>query len=144
MNKSLAVTAAALVVALIGLVYYAFVAPRSPTSNDHFIKVWVQTDAGKPTIHVSVPELHKHGQNQNIFWDIDNTGTPPYKFPETGIVFMANGTAVFECGKQNDTKFKCKDPTGALGKYKYTVTVVGMPQPDPLPVNPLDPWIYNE
>jgi hypothetical protein len=147
MNKSVfIVTAGALALALIGLVYYAVVQPMSCTGSNHCIAVWVQTDGGKPTIHVSAMELHKHGQNHVIFWDIDNTSTPPYKFPDKGIAFMAGdgGTSEFDCDKRSDTRFRCKDPTGKIGKYKYTVTVEGTPQPDALPVNPLDPWIYNE
>ncbi len=140
------VTAGALALAVIGSVYYVVVQTRSCTGSSHCIAVWVQTDGGKPTIHVSSLELHKHGPNHTIFWDIDNTGTPSYMFPNNGIAFMASdgGTSKFDCDKRSDTRFRCKDSTGTTGKYKYTVTVQGTPQPDPLPVNPLDPWVYNE
>lgn len=148
MNKSvLAITTGALAVAVIGLVCYVMVAPGVATASDHFINVWVQNDNGRPTTHVNVAELHKHGPDQNVFWDIDNSiSIQSYKFPDNGIAFRASdgGTGVFDCRKQNDTKFKCKDPSGKIGKYKYTVTLVGAPQPDPLPVNPLDPFVVND
>jgi hypothetical protein len=146
MNKSVfAATAVALVLSLIGLFYVVAIAPKS-CGSDHCVKVWIQTDNGVPTIHVDVRELYVHGRDQVIFWNLDNTDAQSYKFPDNGIAFMAgdSGTTQFDCRKQNDTKFKCKDSGDRLGQYKYTVTVAGTPQPGPLPPNPLDPWIYNE
>jgi hypothetical protein len=148
MSKSvLAVITGTLALALIALASYVTLAPRS-CGADHCLKVWVQTDGGKPTIHVSAPELHiQHGQEQVIFWNISNTGSQAYIFPDKGIAFMDGdgGTEAFECSRQNDTKFKCQDKRATEGKkYKYTVTVVGTPQPGALPVNPLDPWIFSD
>jgi len=140
------VTAGVLVLSLAGLAYFAFAQPEGCSGSDHCISVWVQTDAGVPMIHVSAPDLYKHGRDQVIFWNINNTGTSTYTFPGNGIVFLDSdgGTQEFQCGRMNDTKFRCKDTEGKIGKYKYTVRVEGTPQPASLPPNPLDPWIHND
>ncbi len=140
------VTTSVLVLSLAGLAYFAFAQPDACTGSNHCISVWVQTDAGVPTIHVSALDLHKHGKKHVIFWDIDNTDTPRYTFPDNGITFIESdrGTQEFRCDRVSATKFRCKDPEGNLGKYKYTVRVEGTPRPGPLPPDPLDPWIHNE
>jgi hypothetical protein len=144
MNKSVfAMTAGALVLSLIGLVYFVALAPKCGGS-DHCIKVTVSTIGGPLKIAVNSPELHVHGQDQVIFWDLENSTGQSYKFPDNGIAFNAGdgGTAQFTCERQSKAKFKCKD-SGTVGHYKYIVTLDVGGVGDP-PVSPLDPWIYNE
>jgi hypothetical protein len=42
-------------------------------------------------IAVNNPELHVHGRDQVIFWDLTNTLAQSYKFDADGIKFTTGG-----------------------------------------------------
>jgi len=105
-------------------------------ASDHFIDVWVDE---RPVIRVSVEVLRVRGQDQVIFWRLQNASGQNYVFPDDGIFFKTNaGRAEFECRKMNPTRFRCKDKGQTKGEFHYGVKVVGTPQPPTL-----DPSIIN-
>jgi len=85
---------------------------------------------------VSVPdEVYAHGQN--VFWDLDQGAHPSFQFdPVSGIEFKTEeGRRNFPCQiLAGGRSFKC-DNGKAVGKYEYSVKVIGVPR--------LDPWIVN-
>lgn len=111
----------------------------APTVSDKTIDVKVEK--GK----IVVPEdpaivLPTHG---GIKWELSKTER--YTFPRDGIVIDPTN---FSCRKpQNNGKtFHCIKLGHAPGiKYKYVVNVNDGTKPlDPLPLDPLDPWIHNQ
>jgi hypothetical protein len=63
----------------------------------------------------------------------------PYSFPDDGIV-VAGGGDEFKCNPEaGGKKFACKFKNSKLGRYKYTIRVIGGPEP----LRPLDPFIAN-
>jgi hypothetical protein len=146
MKIFLASAASALAVALIGFVYYTLVlAPQialfacASGPMDHCIHIIVVGGV----IKVDNPKLYKHGPGHRVRWIIDNAPGQAYKFPSPpppdGIAFGSTGSSVFRCTRIDDINFRCVDPDGPVGEYKYTISLSGSPA-----VTPLDPWVVND
>lgn len=138
-NKTIAVGAAALVVAACGTTggTERMVPSHTPRANQHFIGVSVQPNPNH--IVVTVPTLAVHGQNHVIFWDLFNADGQRYRFTTDGIAFKtASGQEQFTCRRLHDTRFQCLDKGTMRGTYEYGVSVEdasGRLTLDPLVVN---------
>jgi hypothetical protein len=75
------------------------------------------------------------GKKPVINWTVS---TPGYSFWFNGIAFPSDSG--FDCHPVGKTKFMCNDHHKE-GKYKYTVTLIGLFVP---PVFPLDPYVDNQ
>lgn len=108
-----------------------------PAATDKKIDVKIQN--GK----IVVPEdpaiaLATHG---SIKWTLSETER--YTFPRDGIVIDPGN---FSCRKPqaNGKMFHCIKKGHVRGDFKYIVNVNDGTNPlDPLPLDPLDPWIFN-
>ena len=108
-------------------------------AKQHTIVVTVYDMGGTPTIEVDVDELKVRGTDHTIFWEIDNAAMQNYSFANDAAIKFLDGKGQFDdCGKVNDTKFKCKDKGTVKERFKYTITLSGSPS-----VRPLDPFIVN-
>jgi len=146
MNRSLWIIGAALVGVVAGaLILKTYITLAAPAFDciaprHHCIKVTV--DPTSNTLSVDSERLKKTGRDHVIQWIIDNGPEQRYLFPNNGIAFAGAGGAEFNCQIDNSDAryFQCGDANGKPGTYKYTVRVIGNPQPAPLD---LDPYIVN-
>lgn len=85
---------------------------------------------------------YTYKNHELIVWTIITPG--PYTFPDNGIVFLTNGVFICHPHQGGGKTFTCKKNGHLLDHYKYTVNVNAGSNPlPPLPLKPLDPWIYN-
>lgn len=136
MNKGLLV-AAALTLGLTGCKSLDGGETFRTAANNHFITVYI--DPSARVIEVSVPELRVKGQDNVIFWTIQNATGQSYIFPEDGIFFKTEaGRAEFRCRRQHETRFRCQDLGENKGRFEYGIKVNGSPV-----VPTLDPFVVN-
>jgi len=75
------------------------------------------------------------GDSAAIVWHLHTDGN--YTFPDNGITVASDE---FQCRRENDKTFTCQNRHTKAGHYKYTIRVLDGGKP----LEPLDPFIYNE
>jgi hypothetical protein len=102
-------------------------------------KIDVKIENGK----IVVPEDPANATRDQgaIIWNLPATGS--YTFPRDGILIDPGNFS--PCNPIAGGKsFMCVKRGHKLGDYKYIVNVNDGSKPlDPLPLPPLDPWIFN-
>ena len=113
--------------------------PVPPCPSDTCIVISVAIVGG----NIQAPEIsYMYRNHTDIVWTIIDPG--PYTFPDTGIVFLHPGNFICHPHQGGSKMFTCRKNGNPLGKSKYTINVNAGSYPLPaLPLNPLDPVIFN-